>query len=105
MPYFSMLMVTAHNKTAKETAEIWIDRRCIEEAAESIPGFLHGEVLVQDEADDSICVLCVWNAKSDYEDWLKSPVRDKQGADISPLLSADLNTTCFNQVHNVQQVG
>lgn len=103
MPYFSMLMITAHNKTAREAAQIWIDRRCIEEAAESIPGFLHGEVLVHDEADDKICVLCVWNARSDYESWLKSPIRDKQGADIAPLLSADVNSICFEQMHEVEK--
>lgn len=103
MPYFSMLMITAHNKTAKEAAQIWIDRRCIEEAAESIPGFLHGEVLVQDEANDKICVLCVWNAKSDYEAWQKSPIRDKQVADIAPIVSADVNSICFTQVHEVEK--
>jgi len=103
MPYFSMLMITPRNKTARETAQIWIDRRCIEEAAESIPGFLHGEVLVHDEADDKICVLCVWNARSDYEAWQKSPIRDKQGADIAPLVKADVTSTCFDQVHEVEK--
>jgi heme-degrading monooxygenase HmoA len=103
MIYFSMLMITAHNKTAREVAQIWIDRRCIEEAAESIPGFLRGEVLVHDEADDKICVLCVWNSRSDYEAWQKCPLRDKQGADIAPLVSADVHSICFDQMHEVKR--
>lgn len=103
MPYYSMLMVTARDKTASETAKIWIDRRCIEEAGETIPGFLRGEVLVQDGTDDTICVLCVWNAKSDYEAWLKSPVRDKQTADIAPMLTADVSSVCFEEVHDVEK--
>jgi len=98
-----MLMITAHNKTARETAQIWIDRRCIEEAAESIAGFLHGEVLVHDQADDKVCVLCVWKARSDYEAWQKSPIRAKQGTDIAPLVSADVNTICFDQMHEVER--
>ena len=102
MPYLSMLMITPHNKTAKETAQIWIDRRCVEEAAESIPGFLHGEVLVQDGADGKVCVLCVWNARSDYQAWQRSPIRDKQSADIAPILSADVHSTCFDQMHEVE---
>lgn len=103
MSYVSMLMITAHNKPAREVAQIWIDRRCIEEAAESIPGFLRGEVLVQGESDGKVCVLCVWNARSDYEAWQKSPLRDKQGVDIAPLVKADVTSICFDQVHEVEQ--
>ncbi len=103
MPYVSMLMITAHNKPAWEVARIWIDRRCIEEAAESIPGFLHGEVLAHDQADDKVCGWCVWKARSDYEAWQKSPLRDKQGADIAPLVKADVTSICFDQVHEVEK--
>lgn len=103
MPYMSMIMVTANNKTANETARLWIDRRCVEEAAETIPGFQRGEVLVQEGADNKICVLCVWNKKSDYDAWLKSPVREKQGEDITPILSAEVSTICFERVHEVDK--
>lgn len=103
MPYFSMLMITGKGMSGKEAAQAWIDRRCIEEAAESIPGFLRGQVLVSDDSDDKACVMCVWSSKSGYEAWLQSPLREKQTADLTPVVSVDINTICFDQVHDVEK--
>jgi hypothetical protein len=41
MNFWTMLMIRA-NDDAKAVTDSHINRRCVEESAETIPGFLHG---------------------------------------------------------------
>ena len=61
------------------SAQAFIKRRAIEESAETIPGFLHGELVVSTGEPDLLCVLCSWTDEDAYQQWLASPLRAKQG--------------------------
>ena len=48
MNFWTMLMIRA-NDDAKAVTDSHINRRCVEESAETIPGFLHGETMLSTE--------------------------------------------------------
>lgn len=101
MTFWSMLMVKVNDSQAEAAAQEWIRRRCIEEAAETIPGFRHGEILLSTDERERLCVLCSWEDETFYKEWLNSPVRAKQFTDLSGRVSADVETLCFRSVHAV----
>jgi len=48
MTYWTRLMIKVHDGDAKAAADAHTKRRSIEEAAESIPGFVHGETVLRE---------------------------------------------------------
>jgi heme-degrading monooxygenase HmoA len=85
----------------------FVKRRIIEECAETIPGFLHGDLMTSHEKDGQICVMCKWTDKAAYDEWAASPVRAKQNEDaVGFTLDAgfgaeDVHTLMFDGVHSV----
>jgi heme-degrading monooxygenase HmoA len=96
-----MLMIKVHNGDAKAAAEAHTKRRSIEEAAESIPGFVHGETMLSTDEPDLFCVMCGWENEAAYQQWLDSPLRAKQVEDLTGVISADIKTLSFESVHVV----
>lgn len=103
--FWSMLMVRVHNSQAEAAAQEWVKRRTVEEAAETVPGFRHGQVLISKDEPDLICVMCGWANKAAYEEWQNSPVRAKQATDLSEVVSADVKTLFFENLHTVLKTG
>ena len=101
MPFFTMLMITAHDGNGKAIERAHTGRRCVEEAAETIPGFLYGETMLSTQDPGLVCVMCAWDDEAAYQQWLDSPVRARQTEDLAGLISADIKTDAFRSVHSV----
>lgn len=101
MPFCTMLMLKARDGNGEDVAMQHIKRRCVEEAAETIPGFLHGETMLSLDDPGLVCVMCTWENEAAYEEWTKSPVRAKQTEDLMKDISVDVKTYEFRYVHKV----
>ncbi|MBQ4891402.1 hypothetical protein A9267_17595 [Shewanella sp. UCD-FRSSP16_17] len=101
MSFFTMLEFTAHDGDGKRFADLHIERRCVEEAAETIPGFLHGETMLSKDDPAKVLVMCTWENEQAYQQWLDSPVRAKQTEDLIHKVSVDAKTTMFTSIHIV----
>ena len=49
-----------------------------------------GGRLLQALEDDAFLVVAEWETEEDYRRWLDNPVRAKLGAELEPLLDADV---------------
>ncbi|GAA6160324.1 antibiotic biosynthesis monooxygenase family protein [Ruegeria lacuscaerulensis] len=109
MSFWTLLMIKVPAEKAKQTAEAFIHRNIIEECADAIPGFRHGELMVSHEGDGQLCVMCNWTDKAAYEQWVASPIRDKQNVDALGFLTekgyeaTDMHTLMFDSLHTVAQ--
>ncbi|MCL1067405.1 hypothetical protein L2735_11380 [Shewanella olleyana] len=83
MDFHSYMVITVKHQKDCDVAKTWTERRCIEEAAETIPGFKYGEILEDPSEPLQTIVHCCWTNKSSYEEWLSSPVREKQEQDLA----------------------
>jgi heme-degrading monooxygenase HmoA len=103
MSFFSMMMVKVLEGQAEEAAQVWIKNRIVEAAAETVPGFLQGEVMLSTDEPDQVCVMCGWEDKAAYEEWRNSPVRANITTDLSGAVSFDIKTVCFQSIHTVSK--
>ena len=103
MTYWTMLMIKVHDGDAKAAADAHTKRRSIEEAAESIPGFVHGETMLSTDQPDLFCVMCGWENEAAYQAWQNSPLRAKQVQDLAGVISADSSTMSFQSVYIVEK--
>ena len=101
MPFWTMLMIKVDRGDAEIAAKAHTDRRAIEEAAETIPGFLHGETMLSTDDPNLFCVLCAWKDEAAYEQWQNSPVRAKQTQDLAGTISGEIKTQSFRTMHGV----
>ena len=101
MTFWTMLMIKLHDGDAKAAAEAHTNRRSIEEAAESIPGFVHGETMISTDESDLFCVMCGWENEAAYRQWQDSPLRAKQVHDLAGVIDAEVETLSFQSVHVV----
>lgn len=103
MAFWSMLMIKVREGQAEVSAQTFIKRRAIEEAAESIPGFQHGELLQATNDPLQFCVLTSWEDEDSYRQWLESPLRAKQFPDLEGLLADGVKTMMFKSLHLVSK--
>ena len=103
MAFWSMLMMKVHEGQAESSARAFIKRRAIEEAAESIPGFQHGELLQSTHDPAQFCVLTSWDEEDAYRQWLESPLRAKQFPDLVGLMADSPKTMIFQSLHRVSK--
>jgi heme-degrading monooxygenase HmoA len=96
-----MLMIKAHDGNGEAVAKAHINRRCVEEAEETIPGFLHGETMLSADDPGLVCVMCTWEDEAAYNEWQNSPVRKKQAEDLVKVISADMSTVSYRSIHTV----
>lgn len=96
-------MIKAHDGDGEAAAEAPTKRRSIEEAAETIPGFLHGETPLSTEDPGLVCVLCAWEDEAAYNEWQNSPLRAKQVEDLAKVISVDIETYAFRGVHSAKK--
>ena len=101
MSFWTMLMIDVREGTAEAAARAHTKRRSVEEAAETVAGFRHGETLVSTDDPKLMCVMCVWEDEAAYEEWQNSPVRGKQVTDLAGVISGDIKTLSFRSVHCV----
>jgi heme-degrading monooxygenase HmoA len=102
MSFWTMLMIRAHDGDGAAVSEAHINRRCVEEAAETIPGFLHGETMLSADDPALVCVMCTWEDEAAYKAWIGSPVRDKQTEDLAKMLAdVDVSTALYRSIHTV----
>lgn len=101
MTFWTMLMIKAHGGNGEAVAKAHIKGRCVEEAQETIPGFLHGETMLSAEYPSLVLVMCTWEDEAAYNEWQNSPVRAKQVTDLAGVISADINTLSFRSVQSV----
>lgn len=100
---WSILEVKVKSGTAKEAAKAHTKRRSIEECAETVAGFVHGETLVSTEDPNLMLVICGWEDEAAYEEWQQSSVRDKQVIDLIGLIEADMKESKFSRFHKVSR--
>lgn len=103
MTFWSVLMVKASPGQPDQSADAFICRRCIEESAETIPGFIHGELLRSASDPELLCVLCSWDDEAAYQQWLDSPLRAKQLPDMAAVFSSDIQSFTFQAIHAVSK--
>ncbi|NJK88937.1 MAG: antibiotic biosynthesis monooxygenase [Myxococcales bacterium] len=103
MTVWSMLTTKVAADAADSTIAAFVNRRCIEESAETIPGFQHGQLLQSTKDRGVLCVLCAWDDKASYRQWLDSPLRAKQFPDLQGILTGNLETGEFVSVHDVEK--
>ncbi|NJN05563.1 MAG: antibiotic biosynthesis monooxygenase [Rhodobacteraceae bacterium] len=103
MTFWSMLTTKVAADKADSSIAAFVKRRCIEESAETIPGFRHGELLQSTDDPGVLCVLCAWDDKSSYQQWLDSPLRAKQFPDLQSIMTGDLQSGMFESVHEVDK--
>ena len=101
MSYWTLLKIKAHDGNGEAIAQAHIKRRCVEEAQETIPGFLHGETMLSAEDPGLVCVMCTWENEAAYQAWVDSPVRAKQTADLAGVIAADIKTESYRSIHTV----
>ena len=102
MTFWTMLMIKVKDGTAEAAAQAHTKRRSIEEAAETIPGFVHGETMLSTDDPSLFCVLCGWENGAAYSEWQNSPLRAKQAEDLAEVISVkDVKTLSFQSVHVV----
>jgi heme-degrading monooxygenase HmoA len=101
MTFWSMLTTKVDADAAANTIDVFVKRRCIEESAETIPGFQHGQLLQSTEDPGVPCVLYSWDDKASYQQWLDSPLRAAQFPDLQGITASDLVTGMFETVHDV----
>jgi heme-degrading monooxygenase HmoA len=101
MSFWTMLTIKAHDGNGEAVAQAHIRRRCVEEAAEAIPGFLHGETMLSAEDPSLVCVMCTWEDEAAYNEWQNSPLRTKQAEDLVKVISADMSTVSYRSIHTV----
>ena len=101
MSFWTMLMIKAHDGNGEAVAKVHINRRCVEEAAETIPGFLHGETMLSAEDPGLVCVMCTWEDEAAYQAWVASPLRAKQTEDLMKVISVDVESYAYRSIHTV----
>lgn len=99
--FWSFLEIKVLDATAEEAAEIHTNRRCVEECAETIDGFQYGETMISAEDPSIATVVCGWADKSAYEEWQKSPIREKQLQDLVGKVKAETREHTFKSFHKV----
>jgi heme-degrading monooxygenase HmoA len=103
MTFRSLLIIKANPGQAEQSTQAFIQRRCIEESAETIPGFQHGELMRSTTNPEFLCVLCSWDHAAAYQQWLDSPVRAKQGPDLAGAFTDDIQSWLFETIHTVEE--
>ena len=103
MTFWSMIMTKVPEGQAEQTIQAFIKRRCIEESAETVPGFQHGELLHSTDQPGLLCVLAAWDYAAAYQQWLDSPLRAKQWPDLEGMFTGDLQSLMFQSVHTVSK--
>ncbi len=101
--FWSMLQLKIKSGTAKDAAAAHTNRRAIEECAETIPGFVYGETLISNEDPNLMLVICGWESEAAIEEWMQSPVREKQAVDLAPLIDAEAKESKFIRFHKVSR--
>lgn len=107
MPVWSLLMIKVPAADLDEATGAFVKRRIIEECAETVPGFIHGDMMASQEKNGQICVMCKWTDKAAYDQWAASPVRAKQTEDVLKFTAnagfeaGDVHTLMFDGVHSV----
>ena len=82
MSFTTLLMIKFPLEDVDRAATAFVKRRIIEECAEVIPGFKHGQLMQSHDGSGQLCVMCTWTDKAAYEQWFTSPVRAKQNDDL-----------------------
>ena len=103
MTFWTMLLIKVRDGDGKAAADAHTRRQCIEEAADSIPGFVHGETLLSADDSAQFCVMCGWEDEAAYQQWLDSPLRAKQTQDLVGVIDGDIRTLSFQSVHVVNK--
>ena len=101
--FWSILELRMKSGTAKEAAEAHSKRRAIEECAETVSGFVHGETLLSTEDPKLMLVICGWENEDAFEEWQQSPVREKQTTDLAPVIDAEAKELKFVRFHVVNR--
>ncbi|EPU5977941.1 antibiotic biosynthesis monooxygenase family protein [Vibrio vulnificus] len=102
MPFISMLSFKSHDGNGAKLAELHMRRRCVEEAAETISGFIAGKTMLCEDDPSRVLVMCTWENKSAYQEWLDSPVRAAQTADLIDSISADVEALTYQSLLNLR---
>lgn len=98
MSVLGQLMIRVKPGTRDEALRAFRARRVFEECAEAIPGFIQAFLLADREDPDVMCVISEWRDAQDAADWMVSPVRAAQGADLSHFLAAEPITQQFDRL-------
>ena len=95
----SLLSFRVHPGQREAAAQAYARRRVLEECAETIPGFLGGELVLSQEDPDLLCVIALWDSAASYQQWLASPVRAAQGPELAPFLAQTPSSAMFDVAH------
>lgn len=99
----SVLFLRTQPGDRERLLALYRDRRILEEAAATVPGFIEGEVLESPADASLVCVTSLWASTADYDAWLASPVRRSQGEFIVPLLAGSPEGWVFDVSIAVEQ--
>jgi heme-degrading monooxygenase HmoA len=104
MSYRAWLSASALPGRRDELVAVFVARRVIEECRETIPGFVHGELLLSEDDPDALCVTVEWLNRQAFDAWQTSAVRAAQGAGLAHLVQTLPVSQLFSSVHIVPSV-
>lgn len=78
----SILTIRVYSGQRQAAATAFMQRRVLEECAEAVPGYIHGELLLSVEDPDLLSVVTHWNSIAAVQQWWDSPVRQAQGTEL-----------------------
>ena len=78
----SILTIRVHSGQREAAATAFMQRRVLEECAEAVPGYIHGELLLSVEDPDLLTVVVHWDSKAAVQQWWDCPVRQAQNTDL-----------------------
>ena len=76
------LAIRVHSGQREAAVAAFMQRKVLEECAETVPGYLHGEVLLAVEDPELINVVVQWTNLEAVQQWHDSPVREAQNVDL-----------------------
>lgn len=97
MSVLGQLSIRVKPGTRDAALQAFRARRVFEECAQAIPGFVQAFLLADRADPDVICVFTEWRAAQDADDWMASPVRAAQSADLGHFLADEPVTRLFDR--------
>ena len=97
MSILGQLSIRVKPGTREAALRAFKARNVFEECARVIPGFVQAFLLSDREDPDVICVFTEWQSPQDAADWMDSPVRAAQAADLGHFLAEAPVTRLFDR--------
>lgn len=95
MTYRSLLIIQCVAGTGAEALAAYQARNVLSECAEAIPSYRNGHVWLSLTDPDRLFVEVDWSEEQGWHDWMNSPVRTAQMADLGPYVAELIHSDVY----------